>query len=103
MPVAIKINNRPFLSYSERMINVINTRPRRHPKFKFCQTTIQSFFYISFLTHKKKFPARRIHLQAGNSFITIYMVKGKITSCRPYRPFPEQPSAFLVCLLSFLR
>ena len=53
MPVAIKINNRPFLSYSERMINVINTRPRRHPKFKFCQTTIQSFFYISFLTHKK--------------------------------------------------
>ena len=47
MPVVIKIYNRPFLFYSEKMINVINTRPRRHPKFKSYQTTIQSFFYIS--------------------------------------------------------
>lgn len=53
MPVVIKIYNRPFLFYSEKMINVINTRPRRHPKFKSYQTTIQSFFYISFLTTKK--------------------------------------------------
>ena len=102
MPVVIKIYNRPFLFYSEKMINVINTRPRRHPKFKSYQTTIQSFFYISFLT-TKKIPCPKGNLQAGNSFITIYMVKGKITSCRPYRPFPEQPSAFQVCLLSFLR
>ena len=34
---------------------------------------------------------------------SLIIEKGKITSCHPYRPYPEQPSAFQVFLLSFLR
>lgn len=46
MPVAIKIYNHPF-SFIEKD-DKCHTRPRRHPKFKSYQTTIQSFFYIVF-------------------------------------------------------
>lgn len=65
-------------------------------------TFVNGLLHIDLIRNEPEpIAAQRIAISERPDY--FYVRKGRITSFRPCRPFPERPSAFLVYLLSFPR